>query len=76
MITRTFQLKNNTDMGLSFRLSTHPPFSVLKPQQALKLISSSPSHRHTQGLSGPGDEQTSLLLQPKRIMQVGANIHI
>lgn len=57
-------------MVLSFRLSTHPPFSVLLPRQSLKLISSSPSHRHTTGLSGPGDEQTSLLLQPKQIMQV------
>lgn len=65
-----FQLKNNMDMALSFRLSTHPPFSVLLPRQSLKLISSSPSHRHTTGLSGPGDEQTSLLLQPKQIMQV------
>ncbi|KAL1248695.1 hypothetical protein QQF64_022013, partial [Cirrhinus molitorella] len=74
-ITRTFQLKNNTDMALSFRLSTHPPFSVLLPQQSLKLISSSPSHRHTTGLSGPGDEQTSLLLQPKQIMQVKVAFH-
>lgn len=57
-------------MALSFRLGTHPPFSVLLPQQSLKLVSSSPSHRHTTGLSGPGDEQTSLLLQPKQIMQV------
>lgn len=57
-------------MALSFRLSTNPPFSVLLPRQNLKLTSSSPSHRHTTGLSGPGDEQTSLLLQPKQIMQV------
>ncbi|XP_051737688.1 deleted in lung and esophageal cancer protein 1 isoform X2 [Ctenopharyngodon idella] len=69
MITRTFQLKNNTDMALSFRLSTPPPFSVLRPRQTRKLISSSPSHRHTQGLSGSGDGQTSLLLQSKHIMQ-------
>ncbi|RXN09899.1 deleted in lung and esophageal cancer 1-like protein [Labeo rohita] len=74
-ITRTFQLKNNTDMALSFRLSTHPPFSVLLPRQSLKLISSSPSHRHTTGLSGPGDEQTSLLLQPKHLMQVKVAFH-
>ncbi len=57
-------------MALSFRLSTQTPFSVLLPRQNLKLVSSSPSHRHTTGLSGPGDEQTSLLLQPKQIMQV------
>lgn len=57
-------------MALSFRLSTHSPFSVLLPRQSLKLISSSPSHRHTTGLSGPGDEQTTLLLQPKQILQV------
>ncbi|ROK23380.1 Deleted in lung and esophageal cancer protein 1 [Anabarilius grahami] len=75
MITRMFQLKNNTDMALSFRLSTPPPFSVLRPRQTHKLISSSPSHRHTQGLSGPGDEQTSLLLQPKHIMQVKVAFH-
>ncbi|XP_043082399.1 deleted in lung and esophageal cancer protein 1 isoform X2 [Puntigrus tetrazona] len=74
-ITRTFQLKNNTDMALSFRLSTLPPFSVLLPRQSLKLISSSPSHRHTTGLSGPGDDQTSLLLQPKQIMQVKVAFH-
>ncbi|XP_016127301.1 deleted in lung and esophageal cancer protein 1-like [Sinocyclocheilus grahami] len=74
-ITRTFQLKNNTDMALSFRLSTHPPFSVLLPRQSLKLISSSPSHRHTTGISGPGDEQISLLLQPKQIMQVKVAFH-
>ncbi|XP_073686554.1 deleted in lung and esophageal cancer protein 1 [Garra rufa] len=74
-ITRSFQLKNNTDMALSFRLSTQPPFSVLLPRQSLKLISSSPSPRHTTGLSGPGDEQTSLLLQPKHIMQVKVAFH-
>ncbi|KAK9953364.1 hypothetical protein ABG768_017362 [Culter alburnus] len=75
MISRTFQLKNNTDMALSLRLSTPPPFSVLRPRQTHKLIGSSPSHRHTQGLSGPGDEQTSLLLQPKHIMQVKVAFH-
>ncbi|XP_026105876.1 deleted in lung and esophageal cancer protein 1-like isoform X2 [Carassius auratus] len=74
-ITRTFQLKNNTDMALSFRLSTHPPFSVLLPRQSLNLISSSPSHRHTAGLSVPGDEQASLLLQPKQILQVKVAFH-
>ncbi|KAJ8010956.1 hypothetical protein DPEC_G00080540 [Dallia pectoralis] len=31
-ITRTFQVKNNTEMPLSFRLSTKLPFSVLQPQ--------------------------------------------
>ncbi|XP_056306524.1 deleted in lung and esophageal cancer protein 1 [Danio aesculapii] len=74
-ITRTFRLKNDTDMALSFKLSTNPPFSVLQPRQSLKLISSSPAQRHTQGLSGPGDEITSLLLQPKNFMQVKVAFH-
>ncbi|XP_051538782.1 deleted in lung and esophageal cancer protein 1-like [Myxocyprinus asiaticus] len=74
-ITRTFQLKNNTDIPLSFRLSTHPPFSVLLPHQMVKLVTSSPSHRHTQGFSAPGDEQTSLLLHPKHIILVKVAFH-
>ncbi|KAL1006248.1 hypothetical protein UPYG_G00069720 [Umbra pygmaea] len=37
VITRTFQLKNNTEMPLSFRLSATPPFSVLQPEPCLLL---------------------------------------
>ncbi|KAI7792764.1 putative deleted in lung and esophageal cancer protein 1, partial [Triplophysa rosa] len=69
-ITQTFLLKNNTEMTLSFGLTTHPPFSVLLPRQNIKLTTRSPSHRNTQGLSGPGDEQASLLLKPNQVMQV------
>ncbi|KAA0704760.1 Deleted in lung and esophageal cancer protein 1 [Triplophysa tibetana] len=69
-ITQTFLLKNNTEMTLSFRLTAHPPFSVLLPRQNIKPTGRSPSHRNTQGLSGPGDEQASLLLQPNQVMQV------
>nr|XP_055038196.1 deleted in lung and esophageal cancer protein 1 isoform X1 [Misgurnus anguillicaudatus] len=74
-ITRTFQLKNNTEMTLTFRLTTQPPFSVLLPHQKIKMTTSSPPHRHTHGLSGSGDEQTSLLLQPKHDMQVKVAFH-
>ncbi|XP_056594485.1 deleted in lung and esophageal cancer protein 1 isoform X2 [Triplophysa dalaica] len=74
-ITQTFLLKNNTEMNLSFRLTTHPPFSVLLPRQNIKLTGRSPSHRNTQGLSGPGDEQASLLLQPNQVMQVKVAFH-
>ncbi|TRY94279.1 hypothetical protein DNTS_015456, partial [Danionella cerebrum] len=70
-LTRTFQLKNDTDMVLSFRLSTNPPFSVLLP----RLISSSSAHKHTRGLSGPGEDQATLLLQPKHIMQIKVAFH-
>ncbi|XP_038828959.1 deleted in lung and esophageal cancer protein 1-like [Salvelinus namaycush] len=63
-ITRTFQLKNSTEMPLSFRLSTQPPFSVLQPRGGVGTAGCS-SH------SLPSGENQLLLLQPRHNKQVG-----
>ncbi|XP_034145187.1 deleted in lung and esophageal cancer protein 1 [Esox lucius] len=69
-VTRTFQLKNNTAMPLSFRLSTTPPFSVLQPQtKGPSRSASSTLHSLT-----PPDHQL-LVLQSHHIMQVKVAFH-
>ncbi|KAM9337193.1 deleted in lung and esophageal cancer protein 1 [Symphorus nematophorus] len=65
-ITQTFQLKNNSEMPLHFRLGTSPPFLVVRPQpRARTSNSSNPS---------TGDSQP-LVLQPQHSMQVKVAFH-
>lgn len=60
-ITRTFQLKNNSEMLLHFRLGTQPPFLVLKPQPRARTSTSS---------NPPTGDSQYLVLQPQHSMQV------
>ncbi|XP_071270154.1 deleted in lung and esophageal cancer protein 1 [Salvelinus alpinus] len=69
-ITRTFQLKNSTEMPLSFRLSTQPPFSVLQPQPRGGVGTAGCSSH-----SLPSGENQLLLLQPRHNTQVKVAFH-
>ncbi|KAG5851028.1 hypothetical protein ANANG_G00088660 [Anguilla anguilla] len=65
MLTRNLQLKNTTEMRLNFRLSTHPPFSVLLPQSRAGTGS---TDRHA-------EERQSLILRPQHNLQVKVGFH-
>ncbi|XP_045066363.1 deleted in lung and esophageal cancer protein 1 isoform X2 [Coregonus clupeaformis] len=67
-ITRTFQLKNSTEMPLSFRLSTQPPFSILQPGGCAGTADCA-SH------SLPPGENQLLVLQPRHNKQVKVAFH-
>ncbi|XP_060920517.1 deleted in lung and esophageal cancer protein 1-like, partial [Labrus mixtus] len=64
--TQIFQLKNNSEMPLHFKLETQLPFLVLKPQpQAFTSTSS----------NLPSGDSQSLLLKPQHSMQVKVAFH-
>ncbi|XP_041670632.1 deleted in lung and esophageal cancer protein 1 [Cheilinus undulatus] len=64
--TQNFQLKNNTDMPLHFKLGCQLPFLVLKPQpRAFTSTSSNP----------PTGDSQSLVLTPQRSMHVKVAFH-
>ncbi|KAM6977672.1 deleted in lung and esophageal cancer protein 1 [Aplochiton taeniatus] len=67
-IMHTFQLKNTTEVPLSFRLSVEPPFSVVQPQAKARART---------GTSGPPPigECQPLVLQPQHNMQVKVAFH-
>nr|CBN81993.1 Deleted in lung and esophageal cancer protein 1 [Dicentrarchus labrax] len=65
-ITRTFRLKNNSEMLLHFRLGAQPPFSVLKPQPRARTSNSS---------NPPTGDSHSLMLQPQSSLQVKVAFH-
>ncbi|KAJ8279540.1 hypothetical protein COCON_G00066060 [Conger conger] len=65
ILTRSLQLKNTTEMRLSFRLHTQPPFSVLLPQYRADTGS---TDRHA-------EECQSLILRPQHNLQVKVGFH-
>ncbi|XP_030622999.1 deleted in lung and esophageal cancer protein 1 [Chanos chanos] len=65
VVSRWLQLKNSTEMSMSFRLSTEPPFSVPQPPQRSRTASSG---------TRSGDSPLTLL-QPRHCMQVKVSFH-
>ncbi|XP_028289337.1 deleted in lung and esophageal cancer protein 1 [Parambassis ranga] len=65
-ITQSFQLKNTSEMPLYFRLTTQPPFLILKPQP----------RNQTSNSSNPStSDNRALVLQPQGSMQVKVAFH-
>ncbi|XP_062841946.1 deleted in lung and esophageal cancer protein 1 isoform X2 [Trichomycterus rosablanca] len=73
LTVRTLQLINNTDVPLSFTLNTQQPFSVL---QDTRKIASSESPSHVASRPRPVKSKNTLLLQPKRNLQVKVAFHL
>ncbi|XP_054479162.1 deleted in lung and esophageal cancer protein 1 [Anoplopoma fimbria] len=65
--TQAFQLRNNSEMPLHFRLGTQPPFRVLKQQQ--------PRVRTGTSSNPPTGDSQSLVLHPKQSMKVKVAFH-
>ncbi|KAK9527708.1 hypothetical protein VZT92_014247 [Zoarces viviparus] len=63
---RAFQLRNNSEMPLHFRLGTQPPFRVLKRKLRARTTSSS---------NPPTGDSQSLVLHPQQNMQVKVAFH-
>ncbi|XP_068588398.1 deleted in lung and esophageal cancer protein 1 [Cebidichthys violaceus] len=63
---RAFQLRNNSEMPLHFRLETQPPFRVLNQQLRVRTSTSS---------NPPTGDSQSLVLHPQQSMQVKVAFH-
>ncbi|XP_031705648.1 deleted in lung and esophageal cancer protein 1 [Anarrhichthys ocellatus] len=63
---RAFQLRNNSEMPLHFRLGTQPPFRVLKQQLRVRTSTSS---------NPPTGDSQSLVLHSQQSMQVKVAFH-